>query len=667
MVGDIDVNVNLRSPIATIIDGLGHAIGGIGNAIGGATKLVANSVKSIGEVAASSKPSETTVNKSNLGLIAAAAQENVKQTPTGGGTLPPRKTSPRVNPSPKMSTEKLLSVVVTYLSSIDSTLKQQMDYNVQASREEAAQQKENAIENESKNSVFTRLANRMKMRADSAATKAKDTGMSAVKTAAMIGAAAVALKLSTLKVDEIEKLKKTISDFEKKWGGVFELIGGLWLGYKTYGAANWLWQLFNKDKSLAGWAVEVSKKLGMRAWATALEMAGGSALAAGAAAVGAGAAVAAQLALVDYIIKDAHKAPDEALAKLKIEYGLERVEDGWKIKGKFYRNENVPERYRDIIDVAFGLRGVSTDQSIARMQANPRDYTRDVLEKEYLPNVDENGRYKKPDAEKQTGKGVIPEAAYNVGWNNMQDLAPPKPLTQMTVREILDYQTRLFKAGKEKTGTGHTGVGAFAIQKAGLQDAVKSGAIGLDDKFDRAGQEKVGNYIWNSRRGMSMGKTWVYTGQHPEKGYWDNQTFEQNKYNIALNEVGPYAGMTGDTPIAQAVGATAEGLGAARRSILGALTTNSSFDPKMTVANVAAQNATMSAAKIHQEALAIENEMRGSAKKEADRVASIARMTPGAKLAAANEGKLEALDPNYKVDPNNILSKYFVHFGLVAA
>ena len=58
--------------------------------------------------------------------------------------------------------------------------------------------------------------------------------------------------------------------------------------------------------------------------------------------------------------------------------------------------------------------------------------------------------------------------------------------------------------------------------------------------------------------------------------------------------------------------------------------------------------------------------MRGSAKKEANRVAAIDRMTPGAKLAAANGGKLEAIDPNYKVDPNNIITKYFVHFGLAA-
>lgn len=665
MAGDIDINVNLRSPIATIIDGLGHAIGGIGNAIGGATKLVANSVKSIGDVAASSKPAQT-VNQSNLGLIAAAAQENVKPTVTGGGTLPPRKSAPRVNPSAKMSTEKLLSVVVTYLSSIDSSLKAQMDYNVQASREEAAQQKEAAIENESRNSIFTRLANRMKMRADAVANKAKDTGIGFAKSAAMIAAAAVAMKLSTLKTDEIEKLKKTIGDFERTWGGAFQLIGGLWLGYKTYGAANWLWQLFNKDKSLAGWAVEVSKKLGLRAWTTALELAGGSAAVVGAAAVGAGTAVAAQLALVDWIIKDAHKAPDEALVKLQKEYGLQRVEDGWQIKGKFYRNENVPERYRDIIDVAFGLRGGSTEKSLARIQANPRDYTRDVLEKEYLPNVDQNGVYKKPDATKQTGAGAIPDSAYNVAWNNGRDLAPPKPLSEMTVKEVLDYQTKLFQAGKQKNGVGHTGVGAFAIQKAGLEEAVQKGAIGLNDRFDRVGQEKVGTYIWNSRRGMSMGKTWVYTGQHPEKGYWDNQTFEQNKYNIALNEVGPYAGMTGSTPIAQGVGATAEALGTLRMALLDAVSQKSTFSAELSPDVIAKNNTAQTAAKIQEQAIAVENEMRGSAKKEADRVAAINRMSPGAKLAAANGGKLEALDPNYKVDPNNIITKYFVHFGLAA-
>jgi hypothetical protein len=69
---------------------------------------------------------------------------------------------------------------------------------------------------------------------------------------------------------------------------------------------------------------------------------------------------------------------------------------------------------------------------------------------------------------------------------------------------------------------------------------------------------------------------------------------------------------------------------------------------------------------IRQQAVALETAMRGDAKKEQDRKDAANRMTPGGKLAKANQGKMEALDPNYKTDPNNIISKYFVHFGLAA-
>ena len=666
-----EVDVNLKSPIATIIGAVGSAIGGIGNAVGGASKLAGNSIETIGNIAKAGSATggdapDRTVNESNLGLVAAAAQQSVKGK-GGSGTLPARKTATKQKPSQNLSTEKLLSIAVKHLSSIDASLKAQMDYNVQATREEAKQEKENDIEG--KNSVFTRFADRMKMKASNAAGAAKEKGMGFAQSAAMVAAAALVLKLSTLKPETIEKLKTTIDEFQKTWGPVFEFVGGLWLGYKTYGAANWLWQLFNKDKSLAGWALQVSKKIGLTAWASALEMAGGSAVVAGIAAVGATSMTIGQLALVDWIIKEAHKDPEAALIKLQKEYGLERVEGGWKIKGKVYPGGSVPQRYQDIIDVSLGLRGKAVDDARARIEANKADYTRENLENQYLPNVDEDGRYREPVPD-ATKVGTIPDVAYNIGWNNLKDLAPPKPITQMTVDEVIAYQEKLFAAGKKKNGEGHTGVGAFAIQVAGLREAKQKGAIKGSDKFDRIGQEKVGTYIWNSRKGMSMAKTWVYTGQHPEKGYWDNQTFEQNKYNIALNEVGSYAGMTGHTALANATGDTLTALGKTRETIANALAEQ---DKKLTRRNPNGEDTLtkqmavdQKANVIRQQAVALENSMRGDAKKEQDRKDAADRMTPGAKLAKANQGKMEALDPNYKTDSNNIISKYFVYFGLAA-
>lgn len=669
---DVNIDVNLRSPLATVIGALGNAAGGIGNAVGNSMKLATKAMSAVADTAKaaskSTRPADQTVSPSTLGLIAGAAQENVKQQPTGGGILPPRKSAATARPSAKMSTEKLLTIAIDHLSSIDATLKAQMDYNVEASREQAAQQKEDKIENGK--SAFSKFADRLKMKTSNATMAAKETGTDMLKTAGMIAAAAVALKLSTLKPAEIDKLKKTITEFENKWGGVFELMGGLYLGFKAYGAAKWLFKLLGKDISFMAWA----RGLGAAAYESALALAGGSVGVLGAGAVLATGGTIAQLALINSIIEDARKGPEEAKAKLQKEFGMEAVQGengfttGWKINGKFYKNGQVPERYQDIIDAAFGL---GNGAAAKRMQTNPSDYSRDVLENQYLPHVNEHGQYIQPPPQ-----NYIPDAAYNVAWNNGRDLAPPKPLSSMTVREVLDYQKRLY-AATDKTGTPHTPVGAFQITRDTLSDAVKNGTIGLDDRFDRAGQEKIAARVFESGKSGNLRQMWQGL-PHGERGYYQNKSFEEMKYDIASAEVGSTIGMNGQTtPMAEAVGTTATALSDVRQFLVKALTTNSSTNRDLTSAVMAAINSDpdvgvgkkyrSAAHKIHEEAKALESEMRASAKKEADRRDAIIRMTPGAKLASANEGKLEAMDPNYRVDPNNILSKYFVHFGLVAA
>lgn len=60
----------------------------------------------------------------NTGMAGSAGKQKV----SGGGTLPPKKSvaTPRV--SEKMPTEALLNTAVKYLSSIDKTLKSQLDF-----------------------------------------------------------------------------------------------------------------------------------------------------------------------------------------------------------------------------------------------------------------------------------------------------------------------------------------------------------------------------------------------------------------------------------------------------------------------------------------------------------------------------------------------------------
>lgn len=658
---DIDINIS-RSPMATVIGGLFSAIGGIGNAVGSSVKLVTKTVETVSDAvkaaSAGGKSPAETVNQSNLGLIAAAAQENVKTT-SGGGTLPPRKAVAKSNPDPKLSTEKLLSIVVSHLSSIDSTLKAQMDHEVDASREQASQQKENEIENQSKNSVFTRMADRMKMRATRVGQAAKEKGGDLLQTAAMVAAAALALKLSTLKTDEIEKLKDTITKFQEKYSWFFEdllpAIGGAMIGFRWAGpwgafigaisAALITWN--NRDNE----RIRREQKKEQDAARSVGENSGSKA------------------------VKDAINSYVDAVAKYQETLKLPGGSSDPANKAYQARAQKEVSATRDKVVKAMKDAGYSEKQIDTLTSVEFQDKFKNVDEAINKIGAPENAP--KPDAQKANGAGNIPDAAYNIVWNNGKDLAPPKPLSQMTVAEVLEYQSRLGEVTAAK-GKRHTVVGAFQINRQNVKNAMESGLIKPTDLFNRTTQEKISTRLFEENKSGNMATQWPSLSS--KKGAYRDKSFDDVKYNIALNEVGPYAGMTGDSSVSQAqgeqsndatavakgVGATAEALGTVRAALLDTVSQKSTFDPNMTPAAVAKNNIVQTATKIQEQAIAVENEMRGSAKKEADRVAAINRMTPGEKLRAANNGKLEAIDPNYKVDPNNIISKYFVHFGLVA-
>ena len=250
-----------------------------------------------------------------------------------------------------------------------------------------------------------------------------------------------------------------------------------------------------------------------------------------------------------------------------------------------------------------------------------------------------------------------------MAWNYGKDLKPPKPLTQMTVDEVLAYQKELFAVTKKKSksGEGHTPVGAFQIVKATLEGYKKSGVVKGNELFNAETQDRIARDIFEKNKAGNLKKQWESL-PNSEKGYYKDYTFDQMKKEIAQREVG-------QTPVsgtANAVGNTLTALGNARETFVNALAEQNKNltprDPNLTQQMAVDQKAN----EIRQQAVALETAMRGDAKKEQDRKDAAARMSPGAKLAKANQGKMEALDPNYKTDSNNIISKYFVYFGLAA-
>ena len=635
------------SPIATIIGGLGSAIGGIGNAVGGAAKLAGNTIETIGDIAKAGSSSageapDRTVNESNLGLIAAAAQQSIKGK-GGGGTLPARKTATKQKPSQNLSTEKLLGIAVKHLSSIDASLKAQMDYNVQATREQAKQEKENDIEG--KNNVFTRFADRMKMKASNATGAVKEKGMDFAKTAAMVAAAALVMKLSTLKPETIEKLKKAIDKFQDDYKWFFEdllpAIGGAWMGANA-GRIGGPWGMLIGAiiGGIAGYGIAQFNK------------------------------IPGKIENENQFQQDRNKIAGEKVGMALDEYGraVQQKRDADAMVGGPDPDamSNVGEAIAKVTRTSRVLIASMKEAGYSDEQIKPiidLKFTDKIDLSNALKNAGPPANAPKQDATKAPGSGSIPAEYYNVTWNYGKDLKPPKPLTQMTVDEVIAYQKELFAITKKnsKDGEGHTPTGAFQITIDSLRSAKKSGIVKGTELFNAEAQDKIARNIFEKNKTGNLKKQWAAL-PNSEKGYYKDYTFDQMKKEIAEREVGQKPA----SATAQAVGSTLTALGSARETIVSALAEQNKNltprDPNLTQQMAVDQKAN----EIRQQAVALENSMRGDAKKEQDRKDAIARMSPGAKLAKANQGKLEALDPNYRTDPNNIISKYFVHFGLAA-
>jgi len=637
------------SPIATIIGGLGSAIGGIGNAVGGAAKLAGNSIEAIGNIAkagsaAGGDAPDRTVNESNLGLIAAAAQQNVKGK-SGGGTLPARKTATKQKPSQNLSTEKLLSIAVKHLSSIDASLKAQMDYNVQATREEAKQEKENDIEG--KNNVFTRFADRMKMKASNAAGAAKEKGTDFAKTAAMVAAAALVMKLSSLKPETIERLKKTIDDFQNNYKWFFEdvlpILSIMYAGASVGRLAGpWGMLIGAIAGGLIGWGFTVANDAEK------------------------------SIQKETEFQQERNKIAGEKVGKALDEYGR-AVQQQKQAESRLGGPD--PDAMQNVSEALAKVKTTKNSLIASMKEAGYSDeQVKSITDLEFKDKVELSNALKNagppvnpPKQDATKASSGVPAAYYDVSYNEGRDLKPPKPLSQMTVDEVLIYQKQLFDVTKKKSkdGKGHTPAGAYQIIAANIAAAKKSGLVKGTDLFNAEAQDKIARDIFEKNKAGNLKEQWAAL-PNSEKGYYKDFTFDQMKKEISERELGK----TPATPVANAVGSTLTAAGSLRESMVSILADQNKNlerrnpDGKDTLTKEMAVD--QKANEIREQAIALENSMRGDAKKEEDRKEAAARMSPGAKLAKANQGKMEALDPNYKTDPNNIISKYFVHFGLAA-
>ncbi len=174
----------------------GEAVKGVGMAVGGALQGALS-------------PAPVTIINS-IGMAGGAGKAKV----TGGGTIPaaPKKSAkPAVNS--KMATEKLLVVAVNYLSSIEKTLVDQLNFERIAASQQAQVQRENAIEGGGESaSPYKSLGEKLGAIKEAGADKV------ATATKVILGGAALAslglLGLGQLDTAELDKLKQNWKEFQ---------------------------------------------------------------------------------------------------------------------------------------------------------------------------------------------------------------------------------------------------------------------------------------------------------------------------------------------------------------------------------------------------------------------------------------------------------------------
>ena len=694
---------------------IGEAVGGAGAAVGGAMKgageAIGGALKGLGDaVGGALRQPDVTINQ--MGIVGSAGQQSVKVV-TGGGTLPARKNTSKPAVNNKMPTEKLLQIVVGYLQSIDESLKQQMDFQVQASREQAQAQKENEIEG--KSSKFSEYASRFKAAARNKVNDAKNSaiagGVGLLKIAGIGAAMAAALKLGSMDTKELDALKENLNQFENKFGWLFGLAGagaaGFFLGgikgLKAGVFASLIWE--------SGLIQGVLRRFGLASEEDITQQ-GKMIRAAGDLGLG----VVAAKKFMSLKKEVAEKVLELRTRPGGARYAAEIAKSAEYLKGfkwfdklsspikKFitYLVAKMPKKVltrlvQAIAGVAAGLATAETGVGAvyAFVSALVTVYSIydlaitiwDIYKEWSNQNEAENFvKENMPDAEKSMGPGAagsvpeqptggttqtVPQTAYDIVWANGAYGDPQrdagKLLSQMTVDEVLNFQKNVLAPNtKAKQGTVHTPVGAYQFVYDTLKGYRDSGVVSGSDIFNAQTQDKLAEALWNSSRGGNMSSTWAYTaGSTP--GQFANTSFQSVKDKIISNEVGGYVGMTPSGPAAASPGAMSQGIDIISDVVKGmASIINTNSTPiEGGVASIANANAGNEYAdRIQSQAASDEAALRGAAQKQKDQQEAAGRSTVGQRVAAANGGKMETLDPNYQVDPNNVISKYYVYFGL---
>lgn len=692
-------------------------------------EIISSTVTGITNVAANMlRRPDVTINQMGGVGSAALAAVGAAQTPpviTGAGSLPPRPTAAKAKTRESMTSVQILKIINTHLASIDAGLKAQLDYQVSADREMANAQKESRVENAFDGSAFF---SSLKSKTSTAATKIKSAPGDIQMLGGLLGLAALTEgveRLNNLDIrGKINELIDAFNKFKNDYLPGLEMLMDAYLLGKGLSIADML----TGGRLSAGAKNAIKRVFGFAArnpiTAVAAAYAGMVYLAVDE--VNKGEDRQREVGTEEYKRQMAERYGGLTVGEqratggfLGTTFGEQFVTTKYKVRmpnrPSIDGKEFTPEELAAIADEnnannpyyywGVAYRAWAAAEGLVRGDGSGHD----TAAEEWLSNGKGeawlNSRYPKsvatpqptggagggatgPDATRVSGPqgNVTPEAAndamavnqtaYDIVYGNGIFGSPQalygKRLSDMTISEVLQFQDNLFANTRGNTaggndGEGHTPVGAYQFTKETLLGLMGPAGVSGNTKFDAATQDRMAEILWNQRRGGDMSKTWAYTfGTSP--GQFANTNFADVKREIIANEVGSYVNMRPSQQlpgqqggIAGAAGQLGEFLGQSFKAVRSAMVAQQGMTTHVTPGTVNTREYDMM-----QNMQIQENALKRFGYSQSTSLREYSTMTSTQRFAQANGGKMESLDPNYNVDPNSIISKYFVHFGIAA-
>lgn len=219
---------------SVISSGLG-AVKGLAGSIATAARGLTNLENQKEQPAEQAKQS-TNVIYVNFGMAGSAGRQKV----AGTGTLPAPKAVKVSGVNQNMPTDKLLNAAIKYLTSINSTLKKQLEFDKHVYDQSVTAERESAIE--SPINPFGNIKDRLSGLTDTSGavdrTKNLFSGKNMLTALGLVGAAS--LIAGSLDESEYEKLAANIDKFKQDYKWLFDLSASIGTGVGVGGFAGYL-------------------------------------------------------------------------------------------------------------------------------------------------------------------------------------------------------------------------------------------------------------------------------------------------------------------------------------------------------------------------------------------------------------------------------------------